>query len=112
MAVSLSVQGAAKAAMEGGMSQCHLEKLVGNVIRGVYEEDDVGGRSQHHHLCRQYRRQYLLCRQYLYSLSQRFMVLRKGDGGVVRKRGTRSLEDIVEAQKDSRTGSFDLAIDE
>ena len=43
MAISLSVQGAAKAAMEGGMSQEDLEELVGNVIRGVYEEDDDDG---------------------------------------------------------------------
>ena len=40
MAVSLSVQGSTKAAMEGGMSQDDLEKLVGNVIRGIYEKDD------------------------------------------------------------------------
>ena len=43
MAVSLSVQGAIKAAMDGGMSQCDLEKLVGDVIQGVYEGDNDCG---------------------------------------------------------------------
>ena len=101
MAVSLSVQGAAMAAKDGGMSQCDLSELVGKVIRGVYEEDDEGGEeaaspqgggSQHHlHLCRRCRRNYLLCQQeHLYSLSPRFMplqkmVLRKGGWGVARR---------------------------
>ena len=46
IAVTLSVQGAAKAAMEGGTSQENLQELVGNVIRGVYDEDDVDGKER------------------------------------------------------------------
>ena len=42
MKISVSVQGAAKAAMEGGMAQEDVQELVGNVIRGVYEKDDEG----------------------------------------------------------------------
>ena len=42
MKISVSVHGAAKAAMEGGMAQEDIEELVGNVIRGVYEKDDEG----------------------------------------------------------------------
>ena len=42
MKISVSVQGAAMAAMEGGMAQEDVQELVGNVIRGVYEKDDEG----------------------------------------------------------------------
>ena len=43
VAITLSVQGTAKAAKEGGMKKVDLEELVGNVIGRVYDEDDVGG---------------------------------------------------------------------